>query len=112
VPVASAARRAALPPAIVAAAAPAEAAARPEPRPAGHSVAPAPGTAVRSARNAPRPITPPQALRLVVRDLNAATVGRTAGALGVRERVAVPGVPLAFTLDRRGLRLHQRRVRR
>ena len=38
-----------------------------------------------------------------------ATVGRTAAALGVRERVMVPGVPLAVTLDRRGLRLHERR---
>ena len=37
------------------------------------------------------------------------TIGRTAAALGVRERVAVPGVPVAVTLDRRGLRLHERR---
>ena len=48
---------------------------------------------------------------MVVRDLNAGTVGRTAAALGVRERVLVPGVPLAVTLDRRGLRLHERRRR-
>jgi hypothetical protein len=81
----------------------------PAPRPAGHRVS---RGATRSARNAPKPITPPQALRLIVRDLNAATLGRTAAALGVRERVAVPGVPLAVTLDRRGLRLSQRPVPR
>jgi len=106
VPEASAAEAARVP-----AAPPAEAAARPEPRPAGHQVARATGTAVRSARNAPRPVTPPQAVRLVVRDLNRATVGRTAATLGVRERLTVPGVPLAVTLDRRGLRVHERRVR-
>ena len=81
----------------------------PASRPAGHRVS---RGATRSARNAPKPITPPQALRLIVRDLNAATLGRTAAALGVRERVAVPGVPLAVTLDRRGLRLSQRPVPR
>ena len=72
-------------------------------------MAPASGTAVRSARNAPRQVTPPQAVRMAVRDLNAFTIGRTAAALGVRERVLVPGVPVAVTLDRRGLRLHERR---
>ena len=84
---------------------------RPEPRPAAADLPRVSGSATRSARNAPRPITPPQAVGLIVRDLNAATVGRTAAALGVRERVAVPGVPLAVTLDRRGLRLRERAVR-
>ena len=49
--------------------------------------------------------------RMAVRDLNAFTIGRAAAALGVRERAAVPGVPVAVTLDRRGLRLHERRRR-
>ena len=48
---------------------------------------------------------------MFVRDVNAATVGTTAGALGLRERVAVPGVPLAVTLDRRGLRIIERPLR-
>ena len=113
--VAAAAPPVAVAPVRVAAAAPtappAEVALRPAPRPAGHEVAPASGTAVRSARNAPRQVTPPQAVRMAVRDLNAFTIGRTAAALGVRERVLVPGVPVAVTLDRRGLRLHERRRR-
>jgi hypothetical protein len=105
---------AAAPPPVAAAAPaapPAEAALRPAPRPSGHRVASVPGPATRSARNAPRQVTPPQAVRMAVRDLNAFTIGSTARALGVRERVAVPGVPLAVTIDRRGLRLHERRLR-
>jgi hypothetical protein len=87
---------------------PTETASRPEPRPAAHQVP----RVTRSARNAPRAPTPPEAVGLMVRDINAATLGRAARALGVRERVAVPGVPLAVTIDRRGLRLHERPVRK
>jgi hypothetical protein len=120
VPVAPAATTTGPPPSAVAAVATpagalpplAEPAPRPEPRPAAHRVPQPAGAATRSARNAPRPLSPPEAVGLLVRDLNAATLGRTAAALGVRERVIVPGVPLSVTLDRRGLRLHERPVRK
>ena len=83
----------------------------PAPRPVALAGGSPGSTVVRSARNSPRATTPPQAVRYLVRDINAATLGRTAKALGVRERVAVPGLPLAVTLDRRGLRVIERRVR-
>jgi hypothetical protein len=82
---------------------PAAAAPRPMPRPADHAVASAAVT--RSARNAPATLPPQVAVRRLARDVNAATVGRAAATLGVRERVALPGLPLSITLDRRGLRV-------
>ena len=90
--------------------APTAAEAPPMPRPAGLQRGRPAGAPVRSARNAPAGVSPPQALRMIVRDLYAATIGRTAGALGLAERVDLPGV--AVTLDRRGLRLHERPARR
>jgi nicotinate-nucleotide--dimethylbenzimidazole phosphoribosyltransferase len=90
----------------VAAAAPAAlapraaAALRPEPRPPGF-VSPAPGPVVQSARNRPASSDP---VARAVGELNAATLGQAAAALGLRQRVALPG--LTLTLDRRGLRLH------
>jgi hypothetical protein len=87
-----------------------EASLRPQPRPAAHSIPQPARAAVRSARNAPRAVTPPQAIGIVVRDLNRFTVGRAAAKLGVRERITVPGAPLTVTLDGRGLRVHERRV--
>ena len=82
---------------------PAAAAPGPMPRPANHAVA---DTAVTwSARNAPATLPPHVVVKRLARDVNAATVGRAAATLGVRERVAVPGLPLSITLDRRGLRV-------
>lgn len=76
----------------------------PVPRPADLRVPRPTQAAVRSARNAPRdPVTPPEAVGLIVRDLNAATIGRVAGALGIRGRKDVPGVPVSVRVDRRGL---------
>jgi hypothetical protein len=82
---------------------PAAAASGPMPRPADHAVANAAVT--RSARNAPPALPPQVVVRRLARDVNAATVGRAVATLGVRERVAVPGLPLSITLDRRGLRV-------
>jgi hypothetical protein len=90
---------------------------RPLPRPPAAQASPrrAAGAGVRvsrSTRGPERATTPPQAVRMLARDLNAATIGRTAAALGVRERVAIPGLPLSVTLDRRGFRLHGQTARR
>ena len=83
------------------------AALRPQPRPEG------PLRLTRSARNGP-PGAPRPTVAQVVGGLNAATLGQAAAALGVRQRIALPG--LTIVLDRRGLRLKpaktQRRVRR
>ena len=84
---------------------PAAAALVPPPRPDDHAVAQAPVT--RSARNAPASLPPHVAVRRLARDVNAATVGRAAATLGMRERVAVPGLSLTITLDGRGLRVHE-----
>ena len=78
----------------------------PAPRPAGLVLVSSPDRhATRSTRNRPGG-APPEAIARAVGQLNMATIGRAAGALGVRERLRLPG--LTLSLDRRGLRLKPR----
>jgi hypothetical protein len=75
---------------------------RPAPRPAALASPPAP-PATRSAGKPGRAVSPATGIRA----LNAATLGAAAVALGLRERVALPG--LIVSIDGRGLRIRAHR---